>query len=84
MRAATTRPQTRPSVPRYSPGPHVYPRQQSAEEDRRYMAKVRHVVDLLDDEHEHNSREPEVSYTKVVEFEQPKAQTCFATLTQPV
>ena len=76
MRAATTRPQTRPSVLGYSQGPHAYPRRstsnrvcpickqvgrsniqhslewiQTQEEDRRYMAEVRHVVDLIDDEH---------------------------------
>ena len=33
------------------------------EEDRRYMAKVRQVINLLDDEDEQHSPEPEVSKT---------------------
>ena len=100
MRTATTRPQIRPSVPRYSPGPHVYLRRSTSnrvcpfckhagrsnfhhflsecthlpEEDRRYMAKVRQVINLLDDEDEQNSPEPEVSNTEVVDSEHPVVQ----------
>ena len=36
------------------------------EEDQCYMAKVRQVINLLDDEDEQNSLEPEVSNTEVV------------------
>ena len=44
------------------------------EEDRRYMAKVRQVINLLDDEDEQNSPEPEVSNTEVVDSERPIVQ----------
>ena len=44
------------------------------EEDRRYMAKARQVINLLDDEDEQNSPEPEVSNTEVVGSEHPMVQ----------
>ena len=97
MRTATIRPQIRPSVPRYSPGPHAYPQGSTSnrvcplckqvgrsnfrhflsecthlpEEDRRYMAKARQVINLLDDEDEQHSAEPEVFNTEGVGSEHP-------------
>jgi len=48
---------------------------QTPEEDRRYTVNVRQDINLLDDDDEHNSPEPEVSNTELVDYELPMVQT---------